>query len=474
MKFDLLKKVIAELSEQLVNARVDKIHQPAADIIIFRLWTGKENVRLLISADPVDSRIHLTTASYPNPFTPPRFCQLLRARVSRFLRLEVLNNDRIVAIHCSGLKGENTLIVELTGRSSNMLLLDNNNIIIDSLKRISGNGNHRQMTPGQPYQLPFGSELVNDKGMSEQGDDRELSANTLVEKLYSQGHLTENKTDLASVIQAAIIKQQKKLKRRLDKIREEQGRQENFERFKQLGDLLLANLHLVKRGMEMVEVLDHYLQPAIGVTISLDSRLSPQDNAESYFKRYKKAKRGLEHSRRRMQETQDELAWLESIDFQAREASTAAEIEDLVLECRQNGLLQGKKDRYAGKQKRTATHPKEAVSPNGHKIYWGRSNRQNDYVTSEVMKAGDLWFHAYQNPGAHLVLKGNNTRDGFADEDVQYAAALAAGYSKARGNTKVEVMLAEPKNVRKPKGAKPGLVTVRHHKTLVVKPLRLE
>ncbi len=135
MQYEVLKKVVAELAEVLPNARIGKIHQPAADILCLRLRAGQKNLRLLISANPAHCRIHLTAVNFANPASPPRFCQLLRSRISRILSIQLINDDRIVSIRCSGPRGEASLLVELTGRSCNLVLLDAGAAIIDALHR---------------------------------------------------------------------------------------------------------------------------------------------------------------------------------------------------------------------------------------------------------------------------------------------------------------------------------------------------
>ncbi len=473
MHYELLKKVVVELTAKLTNARVAKIHQPAADVLIFRLWTGRENLRLLLSADPKTCRIHLAAASYPNPFTPPRFCQLLRARVSRILSIELLNDDRIVSLHCAGPKGETCLIVELTGTSSNMLLLDDNNSIIDVLRRVTGDSSRRQIVPGQPYRLPEKNQAALQRADLAMEEVSDLSFNESVDKLYTQGQLSEKKSDLTSVLKKSVTNKRKKLQRRLKSIAEEQLRQADAEQYKQSGELLLANLHSLSRGMESVEIFNYYRQPPEPSTVLLDDRLSPQENAERYFKRYKKAKRGREHSHRRLQETQAELDWLDSIDYLLKDAVAAAEIEEIAAECWQNGLLKEAADRYAKKPQNVKSPPLEAVSPNGFKVLWGRNNRQNDYLTTKVLAKNDLWFHVHRSPGSHVLLSRGAGQDGFAEEDILFAASIAAGYSRSKDDNKVEVMLVEPKFLKKPKGCRPGLVAVQRHKTIIVQPFRL-
>ncbi|RLB75249.1 MAG: hypothetical protein DRH06_08335, partial [Deltaproteobacteria bacterium] len=105
MKLDLIKHVVAELAEPLADARVSKIYQPAPEIILFKLWNGRETLRLLLSAEVQKSRLHLTDRTWPNPHIPPRFCQLLRARITRIDSISVVNDDRIVQLECQGKQG---------------------------------------------------------------------------------------------------------------------------------------------------------------------------------------------------------------------------------------------------------------------------------------------------------------------------------------------------------------------------------
>ena len=201
---------------------------------------------------------------------------------------------------------------------------------------------------------------------------------------------------------------------------------------------------------------------------------STQNNsdAEKFFKRYQKGVRGEKHSQRRSRETQTELEWLGQLDYQLKDTVKNSDIEEIAQELRQAGLLKDK-NRLHAKRTLQPSVPHEAVSPSGHKIFWGRNNRQNDEISTKLLKGGDLWFHAYQTPGAHVVLKIRSGQSA-AEADILYAAAIAAGYSKAREDSKVEVMVAEAKFVHKPKGGRAGLVNVLKYQTVLVDPLRPE
>ncbi len=472
MELALIKLIVTELRELLVDARVSKIYQPAPEIVLFKLWNGKENLRLLLSAEGQKSRLHLTSLTWPNPHVPPRFCQLLRARISRIHSVSVVNDDRIVQFDCTGPRGNCRLLIELTGKNCNLILLDDQGIIIDVLKRIAAAGNQRVILPGTVYLYPekIGIQLQTVKEPSCQPENNE-SWNQAVEKFYSHTEHTENKKDFYQQLQQTINRQIKKLQKRLLSIEKELRKQRNFEVDRQTGELLLANLHLISRGMSEIILQNYYLQPPEMMAIPLDPLLLPPQNAEKYFKRYKKGLRGEQHSQRRLRETQTELEWLEQLDYQLKDRVKNSDIEEIAQELRQAGLLKDKNRLHIKRTLQPST-PHETISPSGFKILWGRNNRQNDEISTKILKNGDFWFHAKNAPGAHVVMKVGNTNLELKNEDLNYAAAIAAGYSKSRAAHKVEVMQADTKSVHKPKGCKPGLVNVLQYTTRTVKPVR--
>ena len=473
MKFDLINHVVDELAAQLAGARVSKIYQPAPEILLFKLWNGKETLRLLLSAEGQKSRLHLTSKTWPNPHIPPRFCQLLRARISRIYSVSIVNDDRIVQFNCTGGRGDCRLLIELTGKSSNLILLNDQGLIIDVLKRIPAEGGQRVILPGKEYLLPEKLEIQQkiDKGSAPQLENNHFW-NQTVEKLYSCNEHTENKHDFYRQLQQTINRQIKKLQKRLLSIEKDLQKQQNFAVDRQIGELLLANLHLITRGLVEIELQNYYLQPPETLTIQLDPLLLPAQNAERYFKRYKKGLRGEQHSQRRLGETQAELEWLGQLDYQLKDSVKNSDIEEIAQELRQAGLLKDK-NRLHTKRTLQPSIPHETTSPSGFKILWGRNNRQNDEISTKILKNGDFWFHVQHAPGAHVVMKVANTNLGLKDADLSYAAAIAAGYSKSRNDHKVEVMLADAKAVHKPKGCRAGLVNVLRYKTLTVKPFRL-
>ncbi|MCK4503958.1 MAG: NFACT family protein, partial [Desulfuromonadales bacterium] len=216
MKLNLIKHVVAELAEQIGGSRVSKIHQPAPEVLLFKLWNGKDTLRLLLSAEAHKCRLHLTDRTWPNPHIPPRFCQLLRARISRISTVSVINDDRIVQFECIGKHGDCCLLLEMIGNRSNLILVDERGTIIDVLKRILGTENHRAMMPGEKYIYPQkqNSTIACDQQLL-LNDVSENSWNGYVEKLYSGDEHAENKGAFCRQLQQTISRQIKKLQKRL-------------------------------------------------------------------------------------------------------------------------------------------------------------------------------------------------------------------------------------------------------------------
>jgi predicted ribosome quality control (RQC) complex YloA/Tae2 family protein len=272
-----------------------------------------------------------------------------------------------------------------------------------------------------------------------------------------------------------IVKSQiARLKKRQKNITLQQHQGENFTERRHLGELLIANLHLIKKGMTEVTLTDWGIDPPAQVKLDLQPDLSPQQNAERLFKRYKKEKRGVEHIDRRQQETADELDWLESLLLSLDEAHEAGDILELGQELQKAGLVAVNKNEPASRGKlNSEPRLNQALSPGGLRIFWGRNNRSNDHLSARLTDRDDLWFHACNMPGCHLVLKRDGLKGDFPAADIEYAAQIAAGYSRGQHESRVLVIVTEGRHVSRPKGAKPGLVRVAEHRTLRVAPMRV-
>ncbi len=470
MEYALLKHVVTEISEKLLPAKISKIYQPDANNIVIKLWNGRANYRLLLAVEPEQSRIHLTNREFVNPSRPPRFCQLLRARINHIERISLKEDDRIVTLKCKNDRGVIYLIAELTGKHPNLILTDDSLSIIDSLNRVTGNGAKREVRAGVLYCSPESSfkvgSLENIADVLIEGD---FPYNDYAEKIAD--NKSEQRQDLHQLLIKLVKRYKKKVAKRVSRIEADLAAQEKAENYKVKGELLLANFHQLRRGMASVVLLNYYNDPPDEISVSLDPVLDGPENAERYFKIYKKYKRGVDHHVRRLDESETELKWLEELEYQLQDNIQRSDLENIAEELRGCGLL---KDAGGLNAKRTTVKsgPREAFSPSGLKVIWGRDNRQNDEITTRYGKTGDFWFHAHKIPGSHVVLKtaGSVPRE----EDLLFAARIAAGYSKANTDVSVEVIETDIKNVDKKKGAPPGQVFVRAYNVRLVAPLRID
>lgn len=292
---------------------------------------------------------------------------------------------------------------------------------------------------------------------------------------FLEGEEENSTKNLVASMASVIAKQHKRLLKRKEHIAQDSARQSNPEQHKHCGDLILANLHRISRGDAFVEVEDYFQSPSVMRKIELDTTLTPQENAEKYFKLYRKARKSGEHHARRLQETDAEIEWLEQVELSLQEAVTGDDIYQVQVELEAAGLLKKEKGQLG---KRKEPRPEDQlysdVTPGGWQLHWGKNSRTNDYVSRSMTSAGDYWFHARGMPGSHLVLKCGDSREKVDETDVLYAASYAAGYSKGKDAGKVEVIVADGKDVKKPKGAKPGLVTVDSYRSVNVPPKRLD
>ncbi|MGW8312979.1 MAG: Rqc2 family fibronectin-binding protein [Desulfuromonadales bacterium] len=547
----IFQAMAVDLNRRLAGSRLDRVVQIAAGTMVMKFWTGSEKAQLLLKADGRGS-FHLTRQSHAAPAAPPRFCQLLRARLHRLITVRAEPLDRIVHFIFAGEQGHQyDLILEAVGAQGNLILTDASTRIVDLLRRQDG---ARRLLPGEVYSLPvqpLRRSLLDRRCelaelMAPALDTREMtrlaiapmspalaqaiciereaghSLDSILDRIqtaFLSGNFEavrvtwDGKTgllplalgvkgftgcarfdDLSAMMEAdrsmadlvptmtlsarlakVIARQRKKYDKRLTNITAEAMRQSEPELLRVQGDLLLANLQQIPRGMENVEVDNYYQSPVTKLSIPLDVKLNPQENAERYFKLYRKAKRAGEHIKRRRLETEQEIAWLDQVELALNEADNADDLYQVQLELEAAGLL----GKTRGQLGRRPLQPPEkqlyqAVSPSGLKLFWGKNSRTNDYVSRRLTGNEDFWFHAHRMPGCHLVMKCEGRREQVPEQDILYAASFAAGYAKGKDAGKVEVMVARGKDVRKPKGARPGLVTVDAYRTVLVVPRRLD
>jgi predicted ribosome quality control (RQC) complex YloA/Tae2 family protein len=260
-----------------------------------------------------------------------------------------------------------------------------------------------------------------------------------------------------------------RLQKRKEKLLQDRERLESDLEFKAYGDILTANYPKLKKGMGEIEALDFRQDPPRPLLIPLEASLDPSGNVQRYFRIYKKAKRGLEFISRRWGETDREIAYLESVLFQTEEADDLEALEAIRGELAEERILTVPKRRRPAKEREGVSFPvRRFRSSEGLEIFCGKHNQGNDYLLRRLARDKDLWFHAQGIPGSHVLLKAG--RDEPKYESILEAAAVAAYYSSGRDSTRLPVDYTEVKNLRRPKGAKPGMVTYFHQKTVYVQP----
>ncbi|MFO7151639.1 MAG: NFACT RNA binding domain-containing protein [Bacillota bacterium] len=573
MPFDgiALNAIIKELKECLVGGRIEKIYQPGKTEILLCIRQHKEERMLFISAHPQNCRLHLTTREKENPKTPPAFCMLLRKNISGGKIADIRQRDleRLVEIAVEnedefGRPVMRSLVVEIMGKHSNIILIDNSTkTIIDSIKRIPSEINRvREILPGKKYVLPPLGERINiledevpnfilqaaeplkvgrwmtenlmgmskaaakeilfrsgvdeDKPvnqlnleerqkiagslvklasdikgsrylpeiyfshgpveepvdfwifpLSHMGPSKAVplkSANEAVDLFYSLKEDLEKLRNLKKTLMAQLENQISKLRQILSFQQEKLDEVRDMEKFKLFGELLSAYLYEVSPGMSEIE-LPNFYEDGKMVSIPLKENLSPSQNAQYYFEKYKKLRATREKVENQREKILSEIQYLESELYNIEQAENLEELEEIQKELSKYGYI-----KEAGKKSKGEVQPSSPIkytSSTGFTILVGKNNVQNDMITRKA-NPDDIWIHVKDLPGSHVIIKTGGRP---VDEETLLEGCLCAAYhSKARNSSNVAVDYTLRKHVRKPPGAKPGFVIYDHHRTVYVTP----
>lgn len=574
MAFDgaFLSFIIHEISQCAIGARVDKIHQPSREEVVISLrWKGGAE-KLFLSAAANSPRVHFTSAKFENPASPPMFCMLLRKHLSsaKLVEIKQINLDRMVhfvfeSINEMGDLVNITLAVEIMGRHSNIILIDQNNRIIDSIKRIDEQmSGVRQVLPGMQFTLPPAqdkfnivtsepSEILqkvlngrdiplskalseqlmgiaplvtreishyvthsNDEVISELSQDRidKLlfaltnfkkrlsdfdgtptmlcdkkgtpkdfsfidihqyghtyitktfeSYSELLDSFYSERDAAERMKQRSHDLLKLLVNTSDRLVRKIAAQKEELSASKNREQLKIYGDLLSANMYMLEKGMKSVEVVDFYSEDAKNVRIELDPLLTPSQNIQRYYQEYRKADTAEKMLRQLIEQGEAEAEYIDSVFDQL----TRIRREDELNAIREELAGQGYIKNYHYKNKKPAKlSPIKYISSDGFTILVGRNNIQNDRLTLKDSRNYDIWFHTQKIPGSHTVVVSDSKE--VPNSTLEEAAIIAAYNSRARNSSQVPVDYTLIKNIKKPVGAKPGMVIYNTYQTAYVTP----
>ncbi|URI12125.1 NFACT RNA binding domain-containing protein [Ligilactobacillus salivarius] len=261
-----------------------------------------------------------------------------------------------------------------------------------------------------------------------------------------------------------IRKNLQRNKKKLKKLSNELKATENADEYRIKGEVLTTYLYQIKRGMTKI-TLPNFYDNNKEITISLSNQLSPSQNAQKYFKKYQKLKNAVTFVNEQIKLTKKEVAYLEEIQTQI-ELATPADLDDIKTELQQEGYIKKKQQKSKRSSRVKINKPESFIASDGTEILVGKNNLQNEKLTLHTAKKTDIWLHAKNIPGSHVIIKSNNP----SDETLFEAAMLAAYFSKFRSSANVPIDYVQVKNIRKPNGSKPGFVIYEGQKTLTVTP----
>ncbi len=472
----LLEKVVIELKDRIKGGIISKIHQPEERVLILKIFTRGREERLLISAEQKFSTVHLIgpEVGFINPPVPKRFCAYLRSRIINSLVEDVTQvaGERIARIalrkRLDSSTESFTLVSELTGKSANIILLDEKGAVLDALRHFPPES-VRIVMPGFPL-----APLPPARAVKSEEDQLLIpkavgSWNEAVSRYYSTLLGEDELISFRANLKRAINEARKKALRKLENLLGDKKRAESDLDYSRLGELLVANLKEIKRGAREAAVKDYTKTPPEAVIVPLDGKLGPRENVEKYFKRAKKARVALSLLKDSIPRVKDDLEYIDSLIYEWEAAKTMEDLSALEEELRGQNYLKQEAVR-AGKAPPKAEPIRRFISSEGFEILCGKSGPGNDLILRKYAKEEDIWFHALNVPGSHALVKSAGRVKELTDKTIREAAQIAAWYSKNQGAAKAEVIYSEAKNVKKPRGAKPGAVTVKEYKTIVVAP----
>lgn len=557
-----------ELSAQLAGCRVDKVQQPSRDTLVLHLRAPGAQAKLLLSASPNHPRLHLTQSALENPAQPPMFCMLLRKHLTggRLLEITQPPMERLVQLRfaCTGELGESSeksLVLELMGRNSNLILLGEDGRIIDCMRRVDFEmSEQRQVLPGLFYHRPprqegkltpqeltkpalerllaqtaapvhldrwivdhvagispliarelaFGfcgetdadvltldrarlAEALTQPSLLQARQPTLLlcggrpkdftycpirqygaymtartmpSFSALLDAFYTETEQRERMLQKSQSLRRTVTNLLERTRRKLAAQRKECEASLDRETLRRRGDIVTANLHAMTRGMTVLRAEDFYQEDMPEIEIPLRPELSPQQNAARFYKEYNKAKHAEKILAEQIARGEIEEEYLGAVLDELNRAESERDLAEIRAELEAGGYVRSADRRR--QQKQPASRPMRFRSSDGFEILVGRNNRQNDQLSLKTARRDDLWLHIQKFHGTHVIIccAGAPVPDGTITE----AAMLAAWYSQAREGQNVPVDVTQVRNLRKPNGAKPGMVVYDRYRTVIVTP----
>ena len=455
----LLQRIVEELRTNLTGRYLGKIFQLSS--VSFAFDFGLRGQFLFVSVDPASPRLYLIRRRVKDvdrqsvPLGP--FSQLIRDKLTGRSVTSVEKDlaDRIVRVNFDS----STLVVQLTGRTADLFLLDDSNEIDASLRApIKG-----------IYAPPASGKITSEKDLPQATGSPSEAADAYYSALEREREFESRANNVRSQVLKSI-RQKQKLKQNLE---EDLAGHGDPEEHKRIGDLLLANISTAKRGGNKVTITDYYAEGAPQIELELDKKTSLQDEAARRFRMYGKAKRAREEIAGRMVQLDRDIAQLnarlEEIERILRDKDLTA-LESFVP-AKPAANRFAKDSKLSGRRGPGTKSPgvRRYLSTDGYEILVGRAARDNDQLTFKIAQPNDLWLHAGDYPGSHVVIR-NPTRKEIPHRTIVEAAQLAARFSQASEDSKVVIHYTPRKFLSKPKNSAPGLVRLSRFKSITVAP----
>ena len=560
-----------EIDQTVAGARVEKLYQPAKDEIILHLRAPGVRTRLLLCCAPNCARITLTRKDAENPAQPPLFCMVLRKHLmgARLERVWLPQFERAIFLEFTGKNDffepvQKYLVLEILGRTANLMLLDETHKIIEAIRHIDLTAqNGRQVLPGLKYEpvvpqqkspfieggagdlpaitatdkplwqavmdqysgispivareiahqsagridapangltpnqkegLKVGlqaavervqkgdcaphavKEIATDKWIDfsflpigQYGPSAEAiaypSAVELIEDYYQKSAESVRLKQKTKDVEQLITRTSARIERTMRVRQKELEEGKKADHYRICGELLQANLHRAKSGMKEITV-ENYYDDCKPFTIPLREDKSPQQNAQLYFKKYNKAKTSARVVADLIKQDEADLSYLESVYLSLCDCESGADVDQIREELIRTGFS---KNRRKNNQKPAApSKPRKFLSSGGFTILVGRNNVQNDYLTVKLSRKNDLWLHTKGIHSSHVLIVSEGRE--IDDDTILEAAALCAYFSKGKESPKVEVDYCPVSHVKKPVGARPGMVVYEGHYSVLVEP----
>lgn len=484
----IISEVVEELEGALVGRAFGKVFQLSnASLAVDFRSSGERH--LFVSVEPTQPRLYLiarkTRELERASVAHAPFSLLLRKTLGG-ATLESISKDegdRIVrfnfkALDALGEESSPRLIVQLSGRTSNLFLLDEGERVIDSLRPSRGEGQQTgdiYAPPARPAERP--TEAPRRKAASSIPREGFATLSEALDEYFSEMERERAFKARASSASSKLRREAERLHKLRENLASDLASHGDPEEHKRVGDLLLANLSTAERDGRIVRLIDYYDEAAPTIEVEVDENSTLQEEAAERFSRYSKAKRAAQEINARLAEAERELNELEGRRAALEEIIASGDEEALAeFTGERRGVVErGKRasrGRAESKRGRADSIPgvRRYRSSDGYEVLVGRASRDNDQLTFRVARSYDLWLHAADYPGSHVVVRARKRDEEVPHRTVVEAAELAAHFSQARKDAKVAVNYTPRKFISKPKGASPGLVYLSSFKTILVEP----